>query len=155
MSVQLTGSELTCVWTHVDSGRILGFAPMTWTFAGSERCLAIPLYHAHEMDAWADRYRKQQREDFEVKQYETLAKDNAVRKRIREALRARRNVVGPQQRGDIDRGLRFLDALEAKLANRQQEGALLIERYDASKRSEDIALEAPAYQAPKLLTAGS
>jgi len=59
-------------------------------------------------------------------------------------------VVGPLQRADIDRGLKMIETMEKRIAARTQEGALLVEMYDSSKRKEDIALEAPAYQTPKV-----
>jgi hypothetical protein len=143
-NVQLSGEEVTRVWVSVATGRIVGFCPV-W-LPGMGPCRCIELTHAHEINTWANRFREQQRRDYEEKQYAQLTKDDVLRKRIREALRARRNVVGPLQRADIDRGLRMLDALEAKIAARSQEGALLIERYDSAKRQEDIALEAPVFQ---------
>jgi hypothetical protein len=160
MAVQLTGDEVTCVWTNMRTGRIMGFAPINCTFPGMWNCMCIPLHHANEISAWADRYRAQQKADFEERQYAQLTKDDAVRKRIREALRARRNVVGPLQRADIDRGLRFLDTIEQRMKPQAPEGALLIERCEATKRKEDIALESPAFKPQpvlprKLLTAGS
>jgi len=150
MNVQLTADEVTCVWVNTITGKILGFAPQNFAFPGAEQCMCIPLMHAHEVDSWADRFRVQQEDEFEGKQYAQFMKDDAVRKRIREKLKARRDVVGPAQRGDIDKGLAMLDALEARLSKRTQEGALLVEMYDSSKRKEDIALEAPAYQTPKV-----
>ena len=158
-NVQLAGDEVTAVWVDRLSGRIRGFAPVNCLFPGVLNCLCIPLYHAHEIQKWADRYRAQQRADFEERQYAQLTKDDAVRKNIRDALRARRNVVGPKQRADIDRGLKFLDTIEARMKPKAPEGALLIERCEATKRKEDIALESPGFKPnpliPKLLTAGN
>lgn len=144
-NVQITGEEVTCVWKNIADGKIVCFAPITAAFPMLQGCIAIPLYHAHEIDYWANEYRKQQAEEFEWKQYEKLEKDLEVRKRIRAALKSRRDAVGPLQRADIDRGLAFLDVIEARQV-KTQEGALLIEQYDASVRQEDIALDSPAYQ---------
>ena len=44
----------------------------------------------------------------------------------------------------------MIETMEKRIAARTQEGALLVEMYDSSKRKEDIALEAPAYQTPKV-----
>ena len=148
-NVQITGAEVTAIWKNISTGKIVCFAPLTANFPMLRNCIAMPLYHAHEIDYWANEYRKQQAQEFEEKQYEKLTRDNEVRARIRAALRARRNVVGPLQRADIDKGLDFLDKIEARQV-KTQEGTLLIERYDASVRKEDIALEAPAYQTPKV-----
>jgi hypothetical protein len=158
-NIQLTGNEVTAVWVNTQTQRIVGFAPQNCFFPGISRCLCIPLHHANEISTWADRYRAQQKADFEERQYAQITKDDAVRKRIREALRARRNVVGPLQRADIDRGLRFLDTIEARMKPQAPEGALLIERCESTKRKEDIALESPAFKPQpilprKLLTAG-
>lgn len=164
-NVQLTGDEVTAVWIDRQSNRIVGFAPVNCFFPGVFRCLCIPLYHAHEINTWADRYRAQQKADFEERQYAQLTKDDAVRKNIRDALRARRNVVGPLQRADIDRGLKFLDTIEDRMKPKAPEGALLIELCETTKKKEDIALESPHLKAPdpvlkhyrkvKLLTAGN
>lgn len=156
-NVQLTGAEITCVWKNLDNGQILGFAPAGFKFPGSQRAMCIPLYHAHEIDKWANSFREQQADEHDGKEYARFLREDAVRKNIREKLKARRAVVGPLQRADIDRGLAMLDRLEAKIAHRKQEGALLIERYDATVRKEDIALESPAYKPQddlKLLMAG-
>lgn len=149
MAVQLTGEEITCVWLSMDTRKILGFAPQNCRLPGMERSLCIPLMHAHEVDRWANEFRAQQAAEFEEKQYKKFMKDSAVRKAIREKLRARMQVVQPKQRADIERGLKMLDALEARIDSRHQQGALLVEMYDSSKRKEDIALESPAYQTPK------
>lgn len=157
-NVQLTSEEVTCVWTNMQTGRIMGFAPMNCTFPGIWNCMCIPLHHANEINAWADRYRAQQRADFQETQYAQITKDDAVRKRIRAALMARRAIVGPLQRADIDRGLHFLDVIEARRKPQAPEGALLVERCEATKKKEDIALESPAFNPdpiiPKLITDG-
>ena len=149
-NTQITGEEVTCVWKNIHTGKILGFAPANWNFPGMQHCISLPLMHAHEMDYWANEFRKQQQEEFEEKQYAQFVRDSEVRKRIKDQLLARRNVVGPLQRADIDRGLKMIETMEKRISQRTQEGALLVEMYDSSKRKEDIALEAPAYQTPKV-----
>jgi hypothetical protein len=144
-NVQISGDEQTAVWKNLSTGKIVCFAPLNARFPMLQGCIALPLTHAHEIDYWANEYRKQQKEEFEWKQYEKLERDTEIRKRIRAALKARRDVVGPLQRADIDRGLAFLDRIEARQV-KTQEGALLIEQYESNVRQEDIALDSPAYK---------
>jgi hypothetical protein len=146
MNVQLTGAEVTCVWTNLDNGLILGFAPENFKFPGYHRCMCIPLRHAHEIEQWANKFRAQQADEHDGKEYARFLREDAVRKNVREKLKARRAVVGPLQRADIDRGIAMLDAMEKRMAKRKQEGALLTERYDSSKRKEDLALESAAFK---------
>jgi hypothetical protein len=164
-NVQITGDELTCVWIDNVTGEIAGFAPAGFAHPCTLGSHPIPLYHAWERDRYYQRFRLQEAEKFEREQYEKFMREAPVRKNLRDKLKARRNQVGPLQRADIDRGLKMLDALEARLV-KKREGAALVEMYDATKRQEDIALESPAYQAvsdylsrdgkpPLLLTAGS
>jgi hypothetical protein len=145
-NVQLTGDEITCVWQNIDNGQILGFGPKNFKFPGCHRAICIPLYHAHEIDKWANAFRNQQQDEHDGREYARFLREEPIRKRLRDKLKARRDQVGPLQRADIDRGLAMLDALEARLAKRKLEGALLIERYDSSKRKEDIALESAVFK---------
>lgn len=155
-NVQITGSELTCAWIDNVTGEIAGFAPVGFQHPCTLGSHPIPLYHAWEADKFYEQFRLQEAEKFERKQYEKFMREAPVRKALRDKLKARRSSVGPLQRADIDRGLKMLDALEAKLVMKQQ-GAALVEMYDASKRKEDIALDSPAYQSKPqlLLTAGN
>lgn len=146
-NVQITGAELTCVWIDNASGEIAGFAPSGFQHPCTLGTHPIPLYHAWEADKYYERFRLQEAEKFERKQYEKFMREAPVRKALRDKLKERRRHVGPLQRADIDRGLKMLDALEAKLVMKQQ-GAALVEMYDASKRKEDIALDSPAFQSP-------
>lgn len=143
-NVQITDKELSYVWIHVNTGRIMGFLPEGWNLTG---CFSIPLNHAPEADKWYRRYREQCAEEFVAREYEKNLREAPGRKKLRDELRARRNVVSPQNRAMIDRALLLLDKLE-KGREKQQQGAALVEMYDASKRKEDIALDSPAFQSP-------
>lgn len=151
-NVQISGSELTCVWTDVDTGRILGFAPQNYVFPGMQRAMCIPLLHASDVDRWANDFRAQQYADFQLQAAQKEIREAPSRKALRDKLKALRNHASPGIRRDIDRGLKFLEALEAKV-KRKTEGALLVERVeDVNKvKKEDLATASPVYKPDPLV----
>lgn len=109
--------------------------------------MCIPLLHTSDVDRWANEYRAQQYADFQLKVAQQEIREAPTRKALRDKLKALRNHASPAIRKDIDNGLKFLDALEAKV-KRRTEGALLVELVeDVNKvKKEDLAIASPAYK---------
>jgi hypothetical protein len=146
-NVQLSEKERSVVYLSVSTGRILGFGPAGMPAFFVEDCKTETLYHAYEMDRWADKYRKQIEEEKQQADFEKAEREAPVRNAIRAALRARRAAVGPIDRRMIDVNLMLMDQREERARKRKTESFLLSESYDSSKTDHDIALDAPALKA--------
>lgn len=134
-----------------DTGRILGFGHESIKFilpAGTRGVKREVLFHARDIERYAERYRAEQQQDFEQDQYHRILRESPLRNAIRQALLARRAMVdNPLDRAYIDVNLKLMDKREEWARQRKQECALLAEKYDADKTAEEIALDSPAFKA--------
>lgn len=150
-NVQLGEKERTCVYISRDTGRILGFGHESIKFVlppGTQGVKREVLYHAADIERYAERYRVEQQQDFEQDRYNQILRESPIRDAIHRALRARRNAVtNPLDRAYIDVNLKLMDKRAEWARNRQQECMLLSEKYDADKTQEEIALDSPAFKA--------
>lgn len=146
-NVQLAESERTCVYISTDTGRILGFGHESMAPMFKQGWKRTVLYHASEIDKWADRYRAQEAEDRQSMDFQKSEREAPARRAIKSAMLARRAQLGPEHWKYIDVNLALMDAREARAKNRKEQAYLLCEKYEGDPRSEDIALESPAFAA--------
>lgn len=146
-NVQLTASERTCVYVSTETGRILGFGHESMVPMFKMGWKRTVLYHAAEIDKWAEKYRKQEEEDRQAEDFQRSEREAPARAAIRAALMARRAHVDGANRAYIDANLRLMDARAERARHRKEQAYLLCEKYEGDPRPEDVALESPAFAA--------
>lgn len=147
MPEQIRESERICVFRSTRTGRIVGFGKMGMPalIPGLER---IELFYGHEMDAWADRFRAQEEEDRHMENAVLSEREAPARKALREALLARRAVVGSRDQHYIDVNIAVIDQRhERMLAKRKAsatQGYLLHEKFENSPHLlENVTFDSP------------
>src|SRR5215468_10088631 len=145
-NVQLTQKERNVVYISTLTGRILGFGPEGMRFHATEGYRSVVLYHARDIDRWADLYRKQEKEDAESEDFRRTEREAPIRNAIRQGLLARRSVVDANNRAFIDVNLRLMDQREERAKKRKQQAFLLCEAKEGKIEQEDLALESPAFR---------
>lgn len=146
-NVQLAERERTCVYISTETGRILGFGHESMAPMFKQGWKRTVLYHAAAIDQWAEKYRKQEEEDRQENDYLKSEREAPARAAIRQALIARRSHVDGANRAYIDANVRLMDQRAERSRNRKEQAYLLCEKYEGDPRSEDIALESPAFAA--------
>jgi hypothetical protein len=145
-NVQLSEGEQTCVYVSTLTGRILGFGHASMRPFFTEGWERHVLYHAWDIDKWAEKYRKQEQDDRESKDYERSMCEQPARRAIRQALLARRAEVSPANRAYIDANLKLMDLREERMKKRKEEMCLLSEKHEAGKSAEDLTAESAVYK---------
>lgn len=145
-NVQLSAKERTCVYLSTLTGRILGFGHESVKPMFAEEWKREILYHAIDIEKWAEKYRKQEEEDQQCEDYKRTLREAPARKAIRDALMERRKHVDAPNQAYIDANLTLMARREQR-ANTRKERFLLSEKYDMSKSAEEIALDSPAFKA--------
>ena len=144
-NAQLAERERTCVYFSTATGRILGFGNEAMAPMYKEGWRREGLFHASQIDRYAELYRKQEAEDIQREDFDRTEREAPARAAIRAALMARRNVVDGPNRRYIDANLALMEKREQRMRKRKQTAMLLCEAYEGDPRPEDIALKSPAF----------
>lgn len=135
-NVQLSDLRV-CVLVHKDTNRILCFAQHD-TFAKSIArklgCKIIEILHANDYDRYAKAWREQSKDDNAEQDHAYLEREDGTRKRLRQQLRDRLNLVtsGPERQA-IDSALHCLDVMEDRKKRYRAESFLVQEAFEAGK----------------------
>lgn len=145
-NVQLTEGERTCVYISTLTGRILGFGHERMKFMGTG-FKRIVLFHAKEIERYAEQFRKEQEEDRQSEDYFRTERERPARNAIKAALRARLSHVSPLDRAYIEANLRLMDIREERASKKKETACLLSEKHESNASALDIALASPAFKA--------
>lgn len=140
----------TIVFVDEDTKRILGFGPegISPRFPAGVRVIEKIPFDALEYEGWLKRYREQAHLDAQEKAYRRIERERPIRDKIKDAIRARNNVVNALNRDHNNAVIKFMDweydRIMAQQANPETFG--MAEAYDEHKIGEDLALESPMFR---------
>jgi hypothetical protein len=153
-NVQLGQSERCQVFFDADSGRILGFGPDGGQalFPPGVRVRSHTCYHAKDIENYAQRYREQCHRDDEEATEAQIERERPIRAALRDAILQRNRELqlegGPSVQWNIDLNntlLRLQEQMYKNAMERRQKyvATIAAERYEAGRKSQDVALENP------------
>ena len=148
-NVQLTKREAPVVYLEVGTGKVLDFgkAGQTPVFPKGTLYRTESLLHVSDIDRYIKQYRDQWRADREVKIFNQIQKEKPTRDRIKELIRSRAPHVDQRNRDQNEAMIRYMDArYDATMAAKlKQEVCLTAERFDATRKEQDIAVSDPGF----------
>lgn len=146
-NVQLGESERTIVYFSTKTKRILCFGPPNMKPLLSEGYTSIELTSARQIERYAEQMRREFEEDAQEALHFKTMRDEPIRKELRAALLARRNVCTPLQQRYIDVNIEFMDRLRERTLKTKTQNALVSEMYTSDTPQEEIALDSPGFRA--------
>ena len=144
MNVQLKQSERSQVYIDTQTKRILGFGPEgaepSLTAEQKKHLTVEVCYHAADIERYMKIFREQSLRDEEEASIRKLERERPIRKALRDSILERNNQVSPWNRAVNNALIKSMDYYyDRSLKARQKaEVALMAERYEAGKTTEDI-----------------
>lgn len=148
--VQLSQSERAQVYLDPDTKRVLGFGPegAVPLFPLGTRYTTQILYHARDIERFADRYREQCFRDSEEKTLASIEREAPIRKAIRDAILERNKHVDERNKAKNLAMLKVMDHFyeKTRAARQKMEVTIAAERYEAGTDSIDVAKQSPYWK---------
>jgi hypothetical protein len=144
MNVQLKQSERSQVYIDTQTKRILGFGPEgaePSLTSEQKKHLSVEIcYHVADIERYMKKFREQSLHDEEEASLRKLERERPIRKALRDAIVERNGHVSPWNQAVNNALIKSMDYYyEQSVSARQRaEVAMMAERYDAGKSTEDI-----------------